>query len=89
MPSKIEKFPDGGGRITHYGAPRLSKRRNHAPKCFYCDKQSTHQCDAPEGSGTCSRYLCPEHRNYVAADLDFCPPHMQKHREALKRSREA
>lgn len=84
MPSRIEKFEGGGGRIIHF-----NRRRNHQPKCFYCDKQSTHNCDFEESGRICSRYLCPDHRNFVAANIDYCPPHMELHRQRIKSARSA
>lgn len=81
---EVEHFPGGGGRIIHF-----NRRRNHQPKCFYCDTPSTHNCDFQEGNRTCSRHLCIKHRNFIAVGVDMCPPHYEIHKQRVRDDRAA
>jgi hypothetical protein len=74
-PCKEVHLPGGGVAFVRYANRR-------APKCRWCENQSTKLCDfvisPPEQithKKTCDAPMCDVHAKSVGANLDYCPEH--------------
>lgn len=54
----------------------ICSRGRQMPKCQFCSRMSTKQCDYKlDKTHTCDAYMCEAHSKKQGPNLDTCPNH--------------